>query len=242
MRPYYSSGGQTIYHGAAQDVLPLLDVSGVDAVLTDPPYGIDGGRGNVNRKRAKGAYLATEWADTRDYVRTVCVSVIEWCIEHVGRVVVTPGRECLWKYPEPDDIGDLFTPTAVGRGSWGFGVFNPVLYYGGDPHKRKIATGRVMNNGTDNVQHPCPKPLYVWQWLLCKASLEGETVLDPFLGSGTTLVAARATGRQGIGIEIEERYCEVAARRLEQLAFDLPIPDPDPDPDPDPQAPLPLGV
>ena len=178
MKPYYSNQGQTIYHGAAQDVLPLLDVSGVDAVLTDPPYGIDGGSGNVNRKRGKGKYLTTDWADTREYVRTVCVPVIEWCIKHVGRVVLTPGKVNLWLYPEADDVGDFYAEAALGHSKWGFNCFNPILYYGADPRSGITASANSMRYGhgvhNHGIDHPCPKPPREWRWLLCKATLEAK--------------------------------------------------------------------
>ena len=66
MRPYYEHNGITIYHAAAQDVLDSL--GGIDLVLTDPPYGIDGGRGTANLLRGKGKYKKTGWDDTPEYV------------------------------------------------------------------------------------------------------------------------------------------------------------------------------
>jgi site-specific DNA-methyltransferase (adenine-specific) len=73
----------------------------------------------------------------------------------------------------------------------------------------------------DKTDHPCPKP-YGWMaWAICLASEDGETVLDPFMGSGTTLRAAKDLGRKAIGIEIEERYCEIAAKRMRQEVLPL---------------------
>lgn len=66
------------------------------------------------------------------------------------------------------------------------------------------------------INHPCPKPIKVWKKLLNSVSLREHIILDPFMGSGTTLVAAKELGRRAIGIEIEEKYCEIAVRRLAQ--------------------------
>ena len=72
-------------------------------------------------------------------------------------------------------------------------------------------TERAEKNG-----HPCPKPIGAWSWLLEKVSQSGEVVLDPFMGSGTTLVAAELLGRRGIGIEIDPGYFDIACRRVEE--------------------------
>ena len=115
------------------------------------------------------------------------------------------------------------SPAAVGFSSWGVNIWQPILYYGKDPRAgvAQVPNGRMMNERADKNGHPCPKPLKAWKWLLNKSMLEGETVLDPFMGSGTTLRAAKDLNRKAIGIEIEERYCEIAANRMSQLAMQL---------------------
>ena len=227
MKPYYDHAGITIYHGDCREVIHGLDLSAVDLVLTDPPYGIDGGKGGRNRLRGKGDYMASDWQDTSDYVRDVCVTVVGFLVDRVGRVIVTPGIRNLLLYDLPDDVGCFFTPSSSGWGKWSLNVFNPILYYGRDPRAGtgQSPAGMLLNEPSNVPGHPCPKPLGAWKWLLRKGSLEGETVLDPFMGSGTTLVAAKHLERRAIGIEIEERYCELAARRLEQEVLPLETPD-----------------
>ncbi len=79
----------------------------------------------------------------------------------------------------------------------------------------------VFIQPSDNDLHPTEKPLELPQWFIGLATAEGETILDPFAGSGTTLRAAKDLGRKAIGIEIEERYCEIAAKRMEQGVFNF---------------------
>ena len=125
MKPYYDHAGITIYRGDCRDVLLELPNPNVDLVLTDPPYGIDGGRGGVNRKRGEGAYRPTGWEDTSDYVQTVCVQVVCLLIARVGRVIVTPGSKHMMLYPTPDDVGCFYTPSSPGWGRWGLNVSTP---------------------------------------------------------------------------------------------------------------------
>jgi site-specific DNA-methyltransferase (adenine-specific) len=86
-------------------------------------------------------------------------------------------------------------------------------------HKDPCADGTV--SAAPKNGHPCPKPEIEWRWLVNKVCMPGETVIDPFMGSGTTLRCAKDLGLKAIGIEIEERYCEIAAKRLEQEVFEF---------------------
>ena len=222
MTPYYERDGITIYHGDCRDILPTLPP--VDLVLTDPPYGIEGGRGVGNRARGKAAYGPEGWEDTPEYIMETCVGVIKWAISAAPRVIVTPGIRHLHLYPPADDIGCFWTPAAIGFGAWGMVTFNPILYYGRDPRAGVGAwpSGRQVTEPPGIDGHPCPKPLRAWKWLLAKGSVEeSDLILDPFMGSGTTLRAAKDLGRRAIGIEIEEKYCEIAVKRLAQEVLAL---------------------
>ena len=223
--PYYDKDGITLYCADARDIVPCLEAT---LLLTDPPYGIDGGRGGGNRSRGKGRYESSLWDDTPDYVSDVCVPVIALALERTNRGIITPGTMNLGVYsrqlPQPADIGCLWTPASEGFGTWGANTYTPILYYGKDPRAgAPWPNGKqVLSGSSRNIAHPCPKPLAIWQWLMAKGSVDvDDVVLDPFCGSGTTLVAAKNLGRRAIGVEIEERYCKVAVERLRQEVLNL---------------------
>lgn len=212
--PYYDHDGITIYHADCRKVIANVNF---DLVLTDPPYGIEGSSGAINKKRAKGDYDKS-FTDDRFYIESVVVPVVWTCRTLCGCVVVTPGNKWMCLYPPADSFGTFFQPAATGLQVFGNLDSQPILYYG------KNASGKNMGvqlsyrvtEPPSTQQHPCAKPINVWRKLLGNVSQEGQVVLDPFMGSGTTLVAARLEGRKAIGIEISERYCEVAANRLSQ--------------------------
>lgn len=217
MKLYYDDqDGITIYHGDCRDALPMSPA--VDLVLTDPPYGINGGRGSMSKRRNKGGYNTTAFEDTGEYVRTVIVPVIRELIARVPCVVVTPGNLHMMQYPQPQSFGVFYQPASVGIQTFGNADAQPILYYGKNPRKQNmgIPCSYVLTELPDTHEHPCAKPFKAWRMLLSNISRSGQTVLDPFLGSGVTLRAAKDLGLRAIGIEIEERYCELAARRLSQ--------------------------
>jgi DNA modification methylase len=211
--PYYEDDFVTIYHADCRELKPVA----CDVVLTDPPYGVEGGRGGDARDYGKAKYQAS-WSDNREYIADVCVPVIESLRLSTARMAVTPGIRNLFFYPEPEDVGCFWTPAAATHGPWGFTTFQPILYYGKDfrAGKGALPSGKAVTEIAEKNGHPCPKPISAWTWLLEKVSQPGETVFDPFMGSGTTLRAAKDLGRKAIGCEIEERYCEVAVKRLAQ--------------------------
>lgn len=229
--PYYADDFVTIYNADCRDVMPLL--SAVDVVITDPPYGVSlqtktsDYRHSKRFDRGESLRASTLYADSPEAVATLIDAVMPMVLDRANRAVVFPGPAMLWAYPEPTAVGCAFTPNGAGRSSWGFQCMHPILYYGKDPFLQDGKGGRPNSFRTEQpnrekwIDHPCPKPLAWMTWAVARASREGETVLDPFMGSGTTLVAAKQSGRRAIGIELEESYCEIAANRLCQEVLDF---------------------
>jgi len=226
MTPYYTDDYVTLYHGDARDI---VDDIAFDSVIMDPPYGVE-----LKAKRAKqrrggvsvrlGSY---SFDDVPEYVRDVVVPLVSGLRRRARAIAVTPGTRNMWLYPPADDVGCFYSAAGTGMGRWGFTCSQPILYYGSDPYLRTGAGSRPNSfgqsypNDANTFDHPCAKPLPMWRWLVTRVTLTDEVVLDPFVGSGTTLVAAKARGQHAIGIEIEERYCEVAANRLRQEVLGL---------------------
>lgn len=221
MKPYYEHAGITIFHGDALDVMASI---AADVTVTDPPYGV--GLGDYTGTSRYKNVPYGHFEDSPDYVKATCVPIIESCIRATRRVAMTPGNRCMWLYPKPADVGIWYNPASTNRGAWGFSHANAfIFYYGRDP--LNIGAGMVPNSlsgacdSVAGIDHPCPKPLLFMRWLVKRSTLAGEIVLDPFAGSGTTLIAAKALGLRSVGIEIEERYCEIAAKRLSQEVFEF---------------------
>ena len=224
LKPYYQDSAVTIYHGDCREIVPTL--GRFDAVITDPPYGV-----GLTHKQHKWfvqdgeGYASTD--DTPENVKNGVVPVIEICLGIADRVMVTPGIRCMFLYPTPKDVGCIFNSAGAGMGSWGFTCAHPVLYYGTCPYLAKGMGSRPngwlqpADDYSDKNGHPCPKPMGMMTWLVNRGSLEGQTVLDPFAGSGTTGRACKDLGRKCTMIEREERYCEIAARRMGQEVLNL---------------------
>lgn len=207
-------GNARLYCGDSMDILPTLGI--VDAVVTDPPYGVSGGSGTLGKASQKTKYSG-DWEDTPEYIKEKIVPAFSQALSLAKRAVITPGAPCAFFYPHPTDIGCVYQPATTGMSKWGRATTQPVLFYGKDPRAgltiqpiHFINTERAEKNG-----HPCPKPIKATKWMVDRASLEGEIILDPFMGSGTTGVAAAQMGRKFIGIEIVPKYFDIACKRIE---------------------------
>lgn len=216
-------GDAVLYMG---DALAILHTLGkVDAVVTDPPYGVNLG----STKGAGGGHglkldAYASFSDTYDdFVRSV-VPAVNAAIDLAARAAIFTGPH-IHEQRKPDALGGVYCPAANSRHCWGFKSILPVLFYGTAPdvHKgsKPTAIYSVETVNRDEIGHPVPKPLGWMKWLVGLSSRRGETVLDPFMGSGTTGVACAKLGRKFIGIEIEPRYFDIACERIRK-AYDQP--------------------
>jgi site-specific DNA-methyltransferase (adenine-specific) len=226
VRPYYEHGGVTIYHGDCREILPTLPP--VDLVLADPPYGIrsvkrdgkmGGGEGRPNRKwknRRNGVYLPVYGDDKELRPRWLCGygrRQIVWGAEHFTEAMPR-GRMLIW-----DKRGDLPSND----------FSDAELAWDSERGACRIFRHRQMGmvgDGYGDIDrcHPNQKPLALMAWCLSLAP-DAASMCDPYMGSGTSLRAAKNRGLRAIGIEIEERYCEIAAKRLSQEVLPLVTPE-----------------
>ena len=192
MKSYYQDSAVTIYHGDCREILPALEP--VDLVLTDPPYGI----GIAN------------W--------DVFIIPHEWMPKAKARtMLVFPSIRMMFRYPWPRWVLSWVRNNSTQRNDTdGFNHWEPILLYG----EGKFVKDSIpcLDHGNHDF-HPSVKPYYLLTWLI--EQVQPLTILDPFMGSGTTLRAAKDLGRKAIGIEIEEKYCEIAAKRMQQEVLDL---------------------
>ena len=223
MKPYFEEDGITIYHGDCREVWTQI-MEPCDVIITDPPYGINGARNSLVSGASKGDYDTEAFKDTPEYVESVIVPTLKEMFLLVPRAALTPGQVNIYRYPEPQHIGVLYYPASTSISRWGMRLWQPIFYYGKDPYQGKLREdSKICYDSDRKTDHPCPKPIKSWKWLVGRASVEGDVILDPFMGSGTTLRAAKDLGRRAIGIEIHEPYCEIAAKRLSQKVFDFSV-------------------
>lgn len=237
--PYYSDEAVTIYHGDCREI--LSHIPAVDAVVTDPPYSISQpgvshemrpGKGSRNFDFFEGdgdwqtmTALAVEGIGQAVALIPEAGSVYVFCgHRQFGRIVdclETAGwatRLIVWakKCPAPAPPGSGW-PSGAELCVYGYRPGRTWNHRPGDGPKSNILTFDSYRHGQPGkVAHPTQKPLGLVNTLLAASTAPGAVVLDPFMGSGTTLRAAKDLGRRAIGIEIEERYCEIAVKRLAQ--------------------------
>jgi DNA modification methylase len=218
VKPYYQDDLVTLYHGDCLEVTDWLDA---DVLVTDPPYGI-AWKGittglNAGYEKHKAGIAGDNTIQARDDVLTLwgekpAIVFGSW---KIARPAKTKHRLIWHKKGQPS--GPLNAP---------FMTQDEEIYILGDgflstspPMRSVIATTEHRPTAVREAGHPTPKPVGLMETLILRCL--GDVIADPFAGSGATLIAARNLGRKAIGVELEEKYCELIATRLSQQAFDL---------------------
>jgi site-specific DNA-methyltransferase (adenine-specific) len=187
-----------LFEGDCLDILPTLEAGSIDAIVTDPPYGVD------FRGQSWDAFIPA-WLNEARRVAKV--------------VVFTTAPLTMWDYPKPDWVNCWYREASNSRAvSGGFNHWSPILVYG----KVKFPVDSIKLHAIQHAYprgfpHPSPKPEALLRWLVRIVAPVGGTVLDPFMGSGTTGVACQMEGRSFVGIELDPGYFEIAKRRIEQV-------------------------
>lgn len=223
MKPYFKSGTATLYHGDCGDVSQACDL-----IVTDPPYGQEfisnraGGQWGMligdddaegvesrlgialkNLRRGRHVYIFSGWLDLSKL--PLCgVTELIW-----DKAVIGMGDLSSPWGPQHEKIIFATYELSKANRDKGYGNLSARLRKGSVLRSLRPHSGAVK-------RHPTEKPVDILRQLIESSSVMGETVYDPFAGSGSTLVAAILEGRQAVGCEIDERYCETAARRVEE--------------------------
>jgi DNA modification methylase len=207
MKPYYQDDHATIYNADARELVPQLEF---DVVVTDPPYGMSVVNKNNKISNVTGTNKPKEYkpviGDDKPLdptwlaqfgKRQIIFGVSHFVnIPHAGRLLV-------W---DKEVTNGIFAEVEVAWDS----------KKGPSKIIKHQQQGYYCNLGDIGRHHPTQKPLSVMLWILDNCTEPEQTIIDPYMGSGTTLRAAKDLNRKSIGIEIDEQYCEIAARRLAQ--------------------------
>ena len=242
LSPYYDDGQISIYCGDCRDILPSIELGSVDLVLTDPPYA-SGARRDAERS-TRGSMLRE--TDDEDWFSHDAMTT--WGYSWFLRSALTYMRSVLVKGAHVYVFSDWRqTPNVYGMlEATGYRVNQCLVWdkshfgmgtYWRNQHENIIFGSNgmplpMLNRGMGSVLtckavssdariHPTEKPIPLLQRMI--GAVPGDVVLDPFMGSGSTIVAARNLGRRAIGIELEEKYCQIAVRRLQQAVLPLEV-------------------
>jgi site-specific DNA-methyltransferase (adenine-specific) len=207
LKLYYEHAGITIYHGDAREIFPSLDC---DVVLADPPYGISHPTDYAKRGRGKLANCsdyAPVFEDDVPFDPSYLLrgaQVILWGANYFADKLPPASGWLIWDKERPHELDQATAELAWTNCVKGARVF------------RHMWNGMLRASEPETAVHPTQKPIALMKWCLTLRWIKEGVVCDPYMGSGPTLIAAKDLGRKAIGIEIEEKYCEIAAKRLSQ--------------------------
>lgn len=218
MKPYYEHKGIVIYHGDCREV---WSPTGVDRVLTDPPWGTDTACDASRFTRTPSAWWNAssdgtvrphkqivgdkEEFDPRPWIKG---EAILWGANNFTRHLPHSNGWLIWdKRKKAEEAAANGWPLGEAELAWTNVIGSTRVF-------RNLWMGLLRSSEQGEFHHPTQKPVALLEWAI--QFLDDGLIVDPFMGSGSTLVAAKNKGRKAIGIEIEEKYCEVAAKRLSQ--------------------------
>lgn len=205
MTPYYADDFVTIYHGDCREWMPEADV-----IVTDPPYGMSLVTDNSSRGgNAFAAIVGDDEPFDPRHLLALRLPTVLFGANHYASTL--PDQRCWVVWDKRDGV--LRNTNADAELAW--------TNLGGPMRVIRYAWAGFLRDGQrgEPTWHPTEKPVAVMRDVILMTP--PGTILDPYMGSGTTLVAAKSLGRKAIGIEIEERYCEVAAKRCAQEVLGL---------------------
>ncbi|MBB5748552.1 site-specific DNA-methyltransferase [Micrococcus sp. TA1] len=222
MKPYYQDESVTLYNGDCQELADKW--TSADVLVTDPPYGVEWTGHNSSYRTDGERVTTTHKAISGDHDAAARDAVLaQWgnrpAIVFGSWRVARPDRtehRLIWhkqgQAPGPLKAAFMSQDEEIYVIGKGFRKSSP-------PLRSVITTTEARSVEVAKIGHPTPKPVGLMEVLIDRCP--PGTIADPFAGSGATLIAARNLGRKSVGIELEERYCELIASRLSQTAFDL---------------------
>jgi len=249
--PYYDQDGIIIYHGDCREILPTLKGDSIDFIFTDPPYGLGVNQNDlqavINRRVLRSDTsiprpITNDGDEAHELVRLLFAE---------AKRLLIPGACCCCCAggggPQPvfakwslwlDELLGFKQMVVWDKGPMGLGWHYRRSYEVVLVGQKQGAACRGFDD-TETIEniirhiprihpglqsshdHPTSKPVALINWFMRLHTAPGHLVLDPFMGGGPTMLAAASNGCRAIGIEIEERYCELTARRLSQGVFDF---------------------
>ncbi|HEV3041894.1 MAG TPA: site-specific DNA-methyltransferase [Candidatus Angelobacter sp.] len=241
-KSYYKSRGVTIYCGDCKDILPTLPRESVDMVWTDPPYGNNNQQGDLadQLNRARGAKSRPIANDSRKHA----MRIVDLMLDESAGLLKRVGCCCVCSSGGGGANGPMFAWLANRLDADGLTFCHCVIWDKKNPglgwrYRRRYEMVMVAHRMHGRLSwadpsiavpniiccsaphrrcHPNEKPESLVEQFIQVHTRPGDLILDPFMGSGTTLLVARRLGRRAIGIELEEQYCRTAVERIEACA------------------------
>ncbi len=199
--PYYQDSQITLYHARCEEILPELGI--YDLCLTDPPYGI----GNWKAGVADSVLTEAEAKEIEEWDVRPPQETLQLCLRSGCKSIIWGGNYF--------NLGSSPTVLIWDKQKPEMNFADIELAWTNLEGLSRIWAGRM-----NNKQHPTEKPVALMKWCIAKVSW-AKNVLDPFCGSGSSLVAAKAIGLRAVGVEKSEKWCAVAAKRLKQETLEF---------------------